>query len=78
MATETASPAAANTNTTATETVTKVSRPDEEAYKKDLAKLQKEHDDALGRFVCADHPHLPLISFSLHLLLYSHINRSRN
>lgn len=49
MATETTSPAAANP----TETVTKVSRPDEEAFQKDLAKLQKEHDDALSRFNAA-------------------------
>ncbi|KAH6856788.1 hypothetical protein B0I37DRAFT_368347 [Chaetomium sp. MPI-CAGE-AT-0009] len=49
MATEATSPAPANT----TETITKVSRPDEEAYKKQLAKLQKEHDDALSRYNAA-------------------------
>ena len=67
MATEATSPATANT----TETVTKVSRPDEEAFQKDLAKLQKEHDDALSRFVCADHFPLPLIHVSLSLRLYN-------
>jgi hypothetical protein len=68
MATETTSPAAANP----TETVTKVSRPDEEAFQKDLAKLQKEHDDALSRFVREDHLPLLSINLSLSLLLYLH------
>lgn len=31
----------------------KVHRPDEEAYQKTLAKLQKEHDEALARYVSA-------------------------
>lgn len=46
MATDSATPSAA-----APAVTTKVSRPDEEAYQKTLAKLQKEHDEALARYV---------------------------
>ncbi|KAL2200367.1 hypothetical protein P885DRAFT_28101 [Corynascus similis CBS 632.67] len=45
MATDSATPSAA-----APAVTTKVSRPDEEAYQKTLAKLQKEHDEALARY----------------------------
>jgi hypothetical protein len=46
MATESTTPAAA-----AAVPATKPVRPDEEQFKKDLAKLEKEHKEALDRYV---------------------------
>jgi Asp-tRNA(Asn)/Glu-tRNA(Gln) amidotransferase C subunit len=46
MATESTTPAAA-----ASVPATKPVRPDEEQFKKDLAKLEKEHKEALDKYV---------------------------
>ncbi|AEO55457.1 hypothetical protein MYCTH_2299316 [Thermothelomyces thermophilus ATCC 42464] len=51
MATDSATPSPAAPAVT----TPKVPRPDEEAYQKTLAKLQKEHDEALARYVSAAH-----------------------
>jgi ribosomal protein L12E/L44/L45/RPP1/RPP2 len=52
MATDSTAPASAAASA-APATATKPVKPDEEAFKKELAKLEKEHKEAMDRYVRA-------------------------